>query len=74
MPPFVIGLIVIVVLLALVWLVFRDSLRTHYHKCPQCKYVWRHRTAWAMWQEDAHTCAKCGTEQYDGYFVCRRWW
>lgn len=58
---------------ALAWLFLGDDLRTHYHECPNCRFVWSHRTVWAQWHKNSHTCEKCGTKQYTGYFKCRFW-
>lgn len=54
------GVVVVVVVL---WLL-RNELRIHYHKCPKCAHIWKHRGIIAMWQSKSHSCPKCGTEEY----------
>jgi predicted nucleic-acid-binding Zn-ribbon protein len=44
----------------------------HKHKCSKCGVVWEHDLAKIRREKHtlkkAHTCPKCGTEQYEQYW------
>jgi predicted RNA-binding Zn-ribbon protein involved in translation (DUF1610 family) len=52
--------------LAIVWFLVKNAheLVRHFHKCPTCCHVWSHRGIMVRWSHTAHTCPKCGSEQY----------
>ncbi len=38
----------------------------HRHKCRKCGYIWEHGNT-CVNDEKAHTCSKCGTEEWYWY-------
>lgn len=43
---------------------------THQHKCsdPYCGTVWQHDGRESKGNANAHTCPKCGTEQWNRHY------